>query len=131
MYKSHAKPLVYIASAYTKGDVGINTRFQCEIWDRLWTDGLVAPLAPLWSHFQHVLFPMPYQSWVEYDSQIIPRCDALLRLNAVHKPTGYFQAESSGADGEVALATALGIPVFFSVETLYQWSRTEWKAKTP
>lgn len=124
-YSIH-KPLVYIASPYTKGDVGVNTRFQCAIWHNLWTDGLVVPLAPLWSHFQHILYPIPYDEWVSYDSEIIPRCDALLRLDSAYGAIGYFQHESSGADGEVQLATALGIPVFYDVPALYEWRRTKW-----
>lgn len=115
------KPLVYIASPYTKGDVGINTRFQCEIWDRMMDDGIVLPYAPLWSHFQHTLFPRPYEDWIEYDNALIPRMDALVRLSAEFMPLGYFEDESSGADAEVILARSLGIPVFFDVGSLYLW----------
>lgn len=122
------KPLVYVASPYTKGDPGINTRFQCEMFHKLWTDGIVAPICPLWSHFQHILFPMPYEEWVDYDNQVIPRCDALVRLIADYRPIGYRQRDSSGADAEVDLARSLGIPVFTDIDKLYEWSRTEWKA---
>ena len=117
------KPLVYVASAYTKGDVAVNVRFQCEQFDDLVGDGIVTPLVPLWSHFQHTLFPRPYKDWVQYDNEIIPRCDALLRLDVIQTVggQGYFQCESSGADAEVALAVSLGIPVFYSVGELYQW----------
>lgn len=123
------KPCVYQASPYSRGDAGINTRFQCEIWHKLWTDGIVTPIAPLWSHFQHILYPLPYDEWVSYDNEIIPKCDAMLRLNASYTPTGYFQSESSGADGEVALATAIGIPVFYQIDLLYEWSRTTWASR--
>lgn len=110
------KPWVYIASAYTKGDTGINVLFQLSTWNTLLDLGVV-PIAPLWSHFQHVYFPRPYQDWVDYDTEIIHRCDALLRLDAEWPIGGavYTQHESPGADGEVALALSLGKPVCYSI----------------
>ena len=38
---SMPKPVVYIASPYTKGDVAMNTHFQCKVFDRLLSDGKV------------------------------------------------------------------------------------------
>src|SRR4051812_47449802 len=29
------KPVVYIASPYSRGDAAINTHFQCQLWDKL------------------------------------------------------------------------------------------------
>ena len=69
---------VYIASPYTKGDVAVNVRTSMEAWDKLYSAGF-APFAPLWSHFQHLVFPRPYEDW--------DVCDAMLRL----------PGESSGA----------------------------------
>ena len=116
------RPFVYIASPYTKGDPCINTNFQCRIFDQLLNGGIVWPYVPLWSHFQHTMFPRPYQDWIEYDRVIIPRCDGLLRLDATHGDN-YSVSESSGADSEVALAESLGIPVFYSIGELYEWAR--------
>jgi hypothetical protein len=115
------KPLIYIASPYTKGDVAINTRFQCEVFDELLTDGIVLPFAPLWSHFQHTVFPRHYQDWIDYDLALIPRFDACLRLKATYELLAYVQNASSGADGEVDLFLELGKPVFYSKESLYSW----------
>jgi hypothetical protein len=115
------KPVVYIASAYTKGDVAVNTRFQCEVFDRLMNDGKAWPVAPLMSHFQHLIFPRPYQDWIDYDLALIPRFDACLRLTATCERLGYSQSESSGADGEVREFQRLGKPVFYSVVELYRW----------
>src|SRR3954470_3513635 len=70
------RPVVYIASPYTKGDPAINTHFQCELWDKMMTDGKVWPVAPLWSHFQHTTFPRKYEDWVAYDLALIARYDA-------------------------------------------------------
>lgn len=120
------KPWVYIASPYTRGDAAINTRFQMQVFDDLLSDNLVWPLVPLWSHFQHIVYPRPYADWVNYDLALLPRMDACLRLNASYESPGldYEQSESSGADGEVAEFTRLGKPVFYSKGDLYDWVRS-------
>src|SRR5262245_34840547 len=76
------KPLVYVASPYTKGDQAINVNYQCRMFDAMMNDGIVIPIVPLWSHFQHTICPRHYQDWIDYDLAIISRCDALIRLNA-------------------------------------------------
>lgn len=121
-----SKPLVYIASPYTKGDPCINTRFQCAVFDRMMSDDVVFPVAPLWSHFQHTCFPRPYEDWIKYDLALIERCDALVRLTADLPQLGYEVSESSGADNEVEFAHSIGLPVFFSIAECYSWvSRSE------
>lgn len=118
------KPWVYIASPYTKGDQALNVRFQMSVWDRLISLGVV-PIAPLWSHFQHMHAPRPYQDWIDYDNEIITRCDACVRLDAFESNAlgreDYYQSESSGADAEVELFRKLGKPVFFGVHELKHW----------
>lgn len=115
------KPIVYIASPYSKGDAAMNTHFQCRIFDQLLSDGKVWPIAPLWSHFQHTLFPRQYQDWIDYDQALLPLYDACLRLTAEIPDLQYKQVESSGADKEVATFLHLGKPVFYSVADLYKW----------
>ena len=117
------KPLIYVASPYTKGDPTINTHFQCRIFDQLLTDGVVIPFVPLWSHFQHCIFPRHYQDWIDYDLDFIRSAGfaACLRLNATcFYLDDYLVTESPGADGEVALFTELGKPTFYSIEDLYE-----------
>ena len=104
------KITVYIASAYTKGDVAVNVRRQLECADQLMTLGY-APFAPLYSHFQHMHSPRPYEDWIEIDKVWVLKCDCLLRL----------PGESSGADGEVELAKANSIPVFYSIGELQEY----------
>jgi hypothetical protein len=116
------KPLVFVASPYTKGDPAVNVHFQCAVFDRLLTDGLVLPLVPLWTHFQHTVFPRPYSDWVAYDQEILKVCDCCLRLTATNEKLGYSVGISAGADAEVAAFRALGRPVFSSVEELYAWA---------
>jgi hypothetical protein len=118
------KPTVYIASPYTKGDLAINTHFQCKVLDQLLDDGKVLPVAPLWSHFQHTAFPRKYQDWIDYDQEMLPLYDACLRLNVEHINLDYSQSESSGADGEAETFKKLGKPVFYSIDELYSWVNT-------
>jgi hypothetical protein len=103
------KTKVYIASPYTKGDVAVNVKRQIDTFDELMTLGY-APYAPLYSHFQHMVHPRPYQDWIAIDLEWVPACDVVLRLDG----------ESSGADGEVAFARERGIPVMFSLADLVE-----------
>ena len=115
------KPIIYIASPYTKGDPAINVHFQCRIFDQLLTEGRVWPIAPLWTHFQHTAFPRPYSEWVEYDKALLHLYDGCLRLIAEEPSVNYREENSSGADGEVEAFRAMGKPVFNSIESLYEW----------
>jgi hypothetical protein len=119
------KPVIYIASPYSKGDPAINTRFQCEVFDKLMDDGFVWPVIPLVSHFIHLIFPRNYQDWIDYDLAMLPRYDACLRLNATYDKMKYVETKSSGADGEEAAFRKMGKPVFYSIEELYNWVREQ------
>lgn len=119
------RPFVYVASPYTGGSPGLNVHFQCSVFNMLMDDGIVFPVVPLWSHFQHLVFPRPYEDWLGYDlAQIERGIDAVLRLVAVNKEMNYVQAASPGADREVKKAEELGIPVFTNIADLYHWVRT-------
>jgi len=120
-----SKPVVYIASPYTSGDPAINTHFQCRVFDRLLSDGLVWPVAPLWTHFQHTLFPRPYGDWIAYDKALLRLYDACLRLDAEEPSLEYEAKESSGADCEVEAFRSMGKPVFYSIPALYDWAKTQ------
>jgi hypothetical protein len=98
---------VYIASPYTKGDVAVNVKLQLDTFDELMTLGF-APHAPLYSHFQHMAHPRPYEDWLKNDLEWLPTCDCILRL----------PGESSGADREIARAKELGLLVFYSIKEL-------------
>jgi len=116
-----SKPVVYVASPYTQGDPAMNVHFQCAIFDRLLDDGRVLPIAPLWTHFQHTLFPRKYEEWLKYDAQILKLCDCCLRLTAENERLGYVQSASKGADAEAQAFLHDGKPVFFDIQTLYEW----------
>ena len=115
------RPIVYIASPYTKGDPAINTHFQCSIFNQLMNDGKVWPVAPLWAHFQHTLFPRRYQDWVDYDLALLRLYDACLRVNPCFPEWSYNETESLGADGEIAYFKSAKKPIFYSIGDLYKW----------
>jgi hypothetical protein len=115
------KPVIYIASPYTNGDTALNVRFQCRIFDQLLKEGRVLPVAPLWSHFQHILFPKHYEDWLEYDNALLHLYDGCLRLNAEEPELDYIEEKSSGADAEAEAFKLMDKPVFYSIESLYKW----------
>ena len=103
------KAKIYIAAPYTKGDVAVNVRNAFDAANTLADLGF-APFVPHFTHFWHMLFPRPYKFWLDLDLEFLPCCQAVLRL----------PGDSQGADGEVAAAKKLGIPVFVTIESLAQ-----------
>jgi len=101
--------LVYIASPYTLGDVAQNVRIQFQAAEELKEAGFL-PFPPLFSHFWHFMNPHPWEYWMEMDREWVQKADCILRLPGASK----------GADEEVALATKLNIPVFYSVQEVIQ-----------
>lgn len=73
------------------------------------------PFIPHLSHYRDKRFPRSYSFYVAEDLRWLTVCDALFR----------FEGESKGADGEVAEAERLGIPVFYTLDELAKWLR-EW-----
>jgi len=98
---------VYVAGPYTKGDVAQNVRNAIDAGDELFSRGHT-PYIPHLTHFWHMIHPRPWEDWLKIDTEWIPLCDAVLRL----------EGESAGADMEVKLALTLGIPVYYSIEGL-------------
>lgn len=101
---------VYISSPYTIGDVAVNVKLQIDTVDILMNYGFL-PFAPLYSHFQHMYHPRPYQDWINIDLEWVSVCDAILRIGG----------ESKGADCEVNHAKFLNIPVFYSIKELCEY----------
>jgi hypothetical protein len=104
------KPKVYIASPYTIGDVAVNVKNQMEMADKL-MDLEFAPFVPLYSHFQHMAHPRPYEDWIEIDLEWLKVCDCLLRL----------PGESKGADREVNEMLSMDKPVFYKIIDLINY----------
>jgi hypothetical protein len=100
-------PKVYIASPYTLGDIGVNVKTQHDVFYILLQMGY-NPHAPLLLHYQHIHHPLSYQTCIDYTLSWLEVCDILLRL----------PGESAGADGEVARAKELGMPVYYDYRDL-------------
>jgi len=98
---------IYIAGPYSNGDIALNVRKAFEVANDLANLGF-APFVPHYTHFWHMLFPRPYEFWLELDNQFLPSCDALIRIPGI----------SNGADKEVEFAKSLNIPVFDNIEDL-------------
>jgi len=105
---------VYIASAYTRGDVVLNVRKVVETADELLGRGHV-PYIPHLTHFWHLLSPKEVDFWYNYDNTFIDYwAECLLRLDN----------ESVGADKEVERARRLGIPVYYDIKDIGTGGRT-------
>lgn len=92
--------LVYLAAPFTKPDPIENTHAVIKIADAVLDAGFI-PLIPHLTLAWHLVSPKRYQTWLEYDRQLLMRCDALVRI------PGY----SHGATQECTFAIECGIPV--------------------
>lgn len=101
---------VYIASAYSRGDVAVNVRKSIDAAEELINEGFI-PFCPLYSHFHNLIYYHGYDTWMTIDIEWLGMCDALLRL----------KGESPGADEEVTYARDVGIPVFYTMEQLKEY----------
>jgi hypothetical protein len=97
--------LVYIACPYTKGDVAINVRNAIDAAEHLANLGHT-PIVPVLNHLWHMIYPHDHGYWMRMDRELLPKCDAILRL----------PGESKGADEECELAKQHGIPVMSLME---------------
>jgi hypothetical protein len=103
--------MVYVAGPYSRGNPVRNTARAMEVWFRLLACGL-CPFIPHLSLLLELINPLTYEQWMEYDFEVVRRCDALLRI----------PGESPGADREVEFARSLCIPVFFDEAALLAWA---------
>lgn len=105
---------VYIASPYTIGDKELNVRRQIET-AALLMDLEYNPFVPLLAHYQHILYPRPYEQWLENDLDWIRCCDVVLRL----------EGASKGADIEEEWAYDNAVPVVYSIMELLEFYPAE------
>lgn len=102
------RPRIYVAGPYSGGDSCINTHNAIKVGNTLWMLGY-APFIPHLTHFWHTITPKTQEEWMEYDKCFLGACDAVFRI------TGH----SPGSDAECVLAEGLGIPVFYTYESLH------------
>lgn len=92
--------LIYLAGPYTEPDPVENTHQMIRIADALLESGFT-PLLPHLTLAWHLVSPKRYETWLDYDRELLAHCDAVLRV------PGY----SNGATRETQYADKLGIPV--------------------
>lgn len=103
---SKSRTRVYVAGPYSGNNIP-NMRRAFLAGSELRRRGYV-PFVPHGTGLWDFIDPQPYEVWMDYDLQWLAACDCLLRLDGV----------SPGADKEVAVAQKLGIPVYYSLDTL-------------
>ena len=91
------KAKVYIAGPYTDGDVAINVRKAFAVANDLADNGF-APFVPHYTHFWHMLFPRPYEFWLNLDREYLRSCDCVFRI----------EGNSRGADEEEEFGKSFG-----------------------
>lgn len=109
---------VYVAGPIGAKDDGRADRLKAGVdaGFRLLAAGL-APFVPhLWAASGHGAADgeIGYEQFMDYDFAWLAQCHAVLRL----------PGQSPGADREVALASAMGMPVFHDEPSLIKWAST-------
>jgi hypothetical protein len=108
------RPMIYVAGPISKGAYWINVRNGVDMGHELMKRGYV-PFVPMMDFLMVFAYPeTQYEALLDYDFQVISRCDALLRI----------PGESAGADREIAFAHENNIPVFYTVDDLDNWKNT-------
>ena len=103
-YLTNRPMLIYVSGPFTLGDQWANVRTACLAGNEILKLGH-CPFVPHCTAIWHVITPKTFDRWLEIDSVILARCDAVLRL----------PGESKGADREVALALEKHIEVYTSL----------------
>lgn len=106
------RPMVYVAGPIaTGGDIPGNAHKGIREGEELRRKGYAVFVPHLSVLTEMVCGSVPWESWLEYDEEIIMRCDAVYRM----------KGESRGADREVKFAINHGIPVFYDQATMDAW----------
>lgn len=109
-YDLENRKWVYVAAPYTVPDPVVNTHNAIMAAERLLEIGYF-PVIPHLTLAWHMVTPHCSQFWYDYTMELLKRCDFMVRL------PGY----SVGCDKEEEMASKLGIPVFYGVESLKVW----------
>jgi len=104
---------VYIAGPlYSSGRVTLNVKRAIAAALVLRHLGEI-PIIPHLFHFADMIEPHPPDFWLQWDFDLLRRCDVMLRL------PGY----SEGSDMEEEVAKQHHIPVFFGLDSYVEWLR--------
>lgn len=113
------RPLIYIASPYTKGVKSKNAAFNIELWTYFTEHCPGYDFYPaLWpAHVQHLSeglgrgeFPaMPEQYWINYDLRLLDKCQGIILANGWDDQKW---TESDGCNGEFKAASESNIMMY-------------------
>jgi len=104
--------LVYIAGPYTESDPEQNVKNAIDTAEKVLAAGMI-PFIPHLSHYWHLRYEHPWETWLQIDGEVLRRCDAVLRI----------PGKSAGAEHEIQTAKILWIPVFYDIESLCAWNK--------
>ena len=96
---------IYVAGPYEANsplERESNVRHAIEVGEIIIKEGNI-PFIPHLYHYWNIMHPHPKEYWMELDRQWLLSCDILYRL----------PGPSEGADEEVKIAVANGIPVSY------------------
>lgn len=99
---------VYVSGPLTAGQLTKNVRNAAEYASALLDHGYAVYL-PHTNIIWEIVRPATYEAWMQHDLLWVAKCDVLFR----------FPGRSPGADREVEHAKKLGIPVYYTLESLY------------
>jgi len=103
--------LVYIAGPYTVPNPEQNVKNAVGAAELVLAAGMI-PHIPHLTHYWHTIHQEhDWETWLKIDTEILLRCDAVLRL----------PGESKGADHEMKTAIDRWIPVFLDMDSLTKW----------
>ena len=102
---------VYVAGAYTLGDVAENVRRAIDAGERLARLGYTV-FIPHLNHFWGIIHQHPPQFWLDDDKKWLRLCHCVFSLT---------EGISGGSDGEEAFIRELGRLVFYSMDELDKW----------
>ena len=106
------QPFVYVAGPIsTGGDIPGNTHRGIKLAEEIRQLGFATFCPHLSVATEMVCGASTWQSWLDYDEQIILRCDAVFRMDG----------DSRGADRETAFAEHHAIPVFRDLQSMISW----------
>jgi len=104
--------IIYIASPYSHSDQNVqNERYNtiCKLVSKLVAEGNVAFSPIVYGHtlLQYHDMPGDWQFWKNFCESFLYKCDEMI----VYKMDGW--EKSSGVQGEIKLATELGIKITY------------------
>lgn len=100
---------IFISGHYTKGDVAQNVAEAIKYADIILRKGHY-PYCPHLTHFWHLIYPHPWQEWIDLDLEWLKSCDAYFRIPG--------SADSKGSDIEESKAHELGLKIYYSEEEI-------------